>query len=351
MQNGSLSKKNIIINVVVILIVGALSYYYLTSSRVITTSSIKSVKIAHILAVTAFFYLSFLLLALLDRGIYKDFTDKMNYGRCLVNVLTGNLGSAVTPYKLGHFPLMLGYQNKVGVKIGESLSALVKCQVVYSLTSIVAYSILVTALAVGGYTIEFYGQTVSLWLCVGLGLAFHLGVFGAICLLAFVKGIRKFSLSLWAKLLYKLKRITDKDEYVALQTEKLEEYKRQITAVITKIHKYIGSLLIYFVEMLVLGSVQYIAYLIISGESFNIATAFGFYVLYLASSYITNLVPVPGGMGTSELLFPVIFGALIPDKIIGGVLILWRVSTYYLPVIINLIVFSVNFLIFKKGKN
>ncbi len=351
MKDKRLSKRNIIINVAIIIFVALLSFIYLTKSKVITLDSVKAVKWTHVLIVLGLFILAYAVVSLLDLFVYRRFTDRMNYPRCFANSLTGNLGSGITPFKSGHFPLMLYYQNRAGVKFADSLSALVKCQVIYSFTSIIAYFVIVIVLAVGGFFIVFYGKTVSLWLVVSLGLIFHIAVFGCIILLAFIKKLRNFLLLLWAKILLKLKRIQMVEEYVAEKDVKLDEYKKQLIAVFTRIHKYLIHFALYFIHMLILGTVQYVSYLLVSGKAFSISDAFVFYTLNLASAYITNLVPVPGGMGTSELLFPLVFASVIPFEIIGVVLILWRVSTYYLPIIINFIVFTFSCAFLKKKEN
>ena len=93
--------------------------------------------------------------------------------------------------------------------------------------------------------------------------------------------------------------------------------------------------------MFIFGATKYICYLLISGARFTVFGFFSFYVLSLASEYITNVVPVPGGAGASEVVFTYIFESVIPSAILGSVLVLWRSSTYYFAVIIELLWFIV----------
>ena len=69
----------------------------------------------------------------------------------------------------------------------------------------------------------------------------------------------------------------------------------------------------------------------------------------LATTYITNIIPVPGGGGGAEVLFTVIFASVIGNEILGAILILWRVSTFYMVVIFEFIVFILFSII--KGKS
>lgn len=162
------SKKKIIVNVVVAICFAALAAYYLTKSKTITIDSLKKIEFYDYLIVAAFALCYFLILALIDYLIYRTFTLSMTYKKCICNVLLGNLGSSVTPFRSGHFPLMAYYQNGAGVSLSDTLTGFTKCQIVYSVTSIIVYSIIVIVLAATGITIEAERTTVALWLVVFL---------------------------------------------------------------------------------------------------------------------------------------------------------------------------------------
>ncbi len=343
------NKRKIILNVIIVLIVTLFAVYYLTKSDIITTESLKQVKWWNYLIVLGYVFIGFALLSLVDFLIYRTFTRSMNYGKCFVNTISGNLGSGVTPLKSGHFPLMCWYQYNAGVPVYDTATGLIKCQIIYSATSIFLYTIVVLVLAIGGYTLEFYGKTVSLWLVVSLGLIFHVVVFAAIIILAFSPKIQKWALRIWARLLIKLKKIENKDFYIEEKTQKLAIFRQQISIVGKNFCVYIAPIVLYALFMFVSGSVQYFSYLIISKKAFSVSSLFVFYTLNLASAYITNVIPVPGGVGTAEVLFSLVFISVISDSIIGSVLILWRVGTYYTCMLIELVLFVV-FLFLGKGR-
>ncbi len=348
MENKSLSKRNIIINISIILLVTGLVIFYLTKSEVVTAKSIGMIKWYNYIIVFAFFFFALVLVSLVDFFIYRSFTNTMPLGKCLLNTVSGNLGSGITPFKSGHFPLMFYYQNRARVPMGDTVTGLIKCQIIYSATSILVYTVLVTTLGIMGTSIDFYGSTVKLWLVVSLGLGFHLVVFIFIVILAFCRKIQDFILSIWAKFLVKIKKLENVDEYILEKSQRLNLYKEQITIIGKSAYKYLAPCFIYFVFMLISGTVPYLSYLLISGTAFSFSTMFTFYTFYLASGYITNIIPVPGGLGTSEFLFPLVFASVIPNSQIGAVLILWRVASYYLAIIIEFIVFLFAVLIRKK---
>ena len=307
------SKRKIIINVIVVLAITLFAFYYLTKSDVITLEKVRAIKWWNYLTVTAVVFLSFAILSLVDFFIYRTFTNSMPYTKCYVNTLSGNLGSGVTPLKSGHFPLMAYYQYNSGVPVNDTVIGLVKCQIIYSATSIILYTVVVLVLAIGGYTIEFYGSTVKLWLVVMLGLVFHLVVFIAIVILSYSKKVQNKTLGLWAKFLFKIKKIKDKEKYLLEKTEKFNTYRVQLAIIGKNFTKYLAPSFLYAVHLFLFGSIPYVAYLLITGSAFSFSALCMFYTINLASAYITNIIPVPGGVGTAEVLFSLVFASVISD--------------------------------------
>ncbi len=349
-MNKTLNKRKIIINVIVILAITLFAFYYLYRKDVLTAESIKSVEWWNYLTVFLYFLLSMFVLALVDFLVYKTITKSMPLHKCFINTLTGNLGSSVTPLKSGHFPLMAYYQYRAGVEVKDTVTGFVKCQILYSATSIMVYSAIVITLAVKGYTVEFNETNVLLWLIVSLGLIFHVAVFVATVVLSFCLPLQKKVLLIWAKLLFKLKRIKNVNDYVIEKTQKLLIFREQITEIVKRFWKYILPSLLYLAHMLLSGTAQYLAYLLISKSSFSIASLFTFYTLNLASNYITNIVPVPGGVGTAEILFTMVFASVIDNSLLGAVVILWRMATFYIANVFSLALFSVS-IFFGKRKH
>ncbi|MBQ8426205.1 MAG: flippase-like domain-containing protein [Clostridia bacterium] len=350
MSLARINKRKIIINVTVVLAVTLFAFYYLTKSDVIALESVKGVRWWNYLLVIACVFFGFAILSLVDLIIYRSFTKSMNFGKCFVNTLSGNLGSGVTPLKSGHFPLMAYYQHNAGVPINDTVTGLVKCQILYSATSIVLYSVVVTALAIGGYTLVFYGQTVKLWLVVSLGLIFHVAVFTVIVILSYNATIQNKILKLWAKFLLKIKKIENVEEYLAEKSVKFQTYREQLSIIGKNFVKYLLPSFLYAFNLFLTGSIPYISYLLITGSTFSFSALCTFYTLNLASAYITNIIPVPGGVGTSEVLFSLVFASVVSDSYLGSVLILTRVASFYLTIVINLLVFACFLFVKRKQK-
>jgi uncharacterized membrane protein YbhN (UPF0104 family) len=330
-----------IINGVLVLVLTVLAVVYLTRSEVVTAQSIAAIEWSDILIVFCANFLLVALLALIDFYVYRSFCKTMNYGKCLLNTISGRLGSSVTPLRAGHFPLKAYYQHGAGMPPFDTITGLVKCQVVYSFTSIIVYTAFVTALAVSGLTVTVNGITVYLFAVVSVGLAFNAAVFGAICLLSFCPPLaRKFFVFLsW--LAGKFNKSFDKAKFVAEKLERFAVYRAQIGEVARKFYAFIPPMLMYAAHMFGEGFLPYVAYLLLSGSPFEATGAFSFYALYLGATYISNVIPLPGAAGTTEVAFALVFASVLSDPMLGSTLVLWRAGTYYISIVIDLAAFAV----------
>lgn len=341
LKNKKVNKKSIIINAIIILLVAGFTVFYLAKNNIITAQSLSQVGVWQYLALFMLFMFTFCIVSLIDFLVYRKFSKRMNYGRCFVNTLCGNLGSNVTPFRSAHFPMMLYYQSRVGIPLTTSAVALIKCQIIYSITSIIVYMVVAIVLAIMNVTIVFYNVTVALWLVACVGLAFHGAVFVIVVLLAFSKRVQRSFINSTTSIYKKFSKKFNAQEYRAETLAQLEIYREQLLEIIKRAHRYLPHCLMYVVYLILQGSIQYFAYLLLTNAHFDISMLAKFYTLNLTSTYITNVIPLPGGTGTAEVLFSMVFVSVIPDVMMGATIILWRVATYYVPIIIEFIVFTI----------
>jgi uncharacterized membrane protein YbhN (UPF0104 family) len=295
-----------------------------------------------------YFLIGAFLISLVEFLIYRTFTDKMPLNRCFYNTLLGNLGSNVTPFKIAHFPLKFYVQHSFGVPFLDTMTGVVKCQVIHSSTSIIIYTTVVSLLASSKEEIIISGKVFPLFLIISLGLFFHVGAFILTVILSFSLGFQKWALRVVSKIIKKFKKSFNDAEFISEKELELKLFREQIVIIVKKFHRYILPMLLYAFYMFFSEGAIYISYLLITSSPFVLSEFFTFYLLTLASYYISNFVPVPGGAGTTEVVFSMIFLGLISNGIIGSVLILWRISTYYLIVIFEVVLLC--FLpVFKKN--
>ena len=340
--------RKYVINAIIIFIITGLTVFYLFRSKIITAEGVFSIPFYAFVGCFFLFFVGICGVAGVERLVYGTFTDQISYKKSLCTVIFGHFGSSITPFRSGHFPLKAYYHYKAGVSGSVTVTGFLKCQIIYSAVSITVYSAITVYLAISGISAEIGGTQVKLWLVVATGLGFHIVVFLAVIILAFSKRLQSGTLVLVCKIAKKFKKNFDENNFYTVQSEKLAKFKEQIRIIGSSAYKYIAPALLYAVCMAINGGVQYAAYVLIAGEQFAVSGFFTFYVLNLASAYITNVIPLPGAAGTAEALFLLVFSCVLADPLLGKTLVVWRLSTYYLPVVLEFCLFL--FVSFKKRK-
>ncbi len=333
-------KTKYILNAFFALFVGGLAVFYLTRSGVITREALRQISPTSLLVVAGYTLGCFALLALSEHLVYRTVTP-LSYKAAFCNVLYGNLGSNVTPFKCGHFPMMAYYQAQEGIPFSRSLAAITKCQIVFSATSCAVYAILTIALASFGLSVTVAGQPVSLWMVSIIGFTVHLLVVGGLTLLAFTPALQRKIFKLFAILIGRFRKNFDKQAFVNRKSEAAQAYRRQLRILRADFPQILIPAAVYAVCAVAFGSVEYVAYLTVGAASFAWEELFLFYVLHLTAAYVANVIPIPGGVGTSEVLFSLVYAVVIPDRFLGAVLVLWRVGSTYLFVVAEVALFAV----------
>ncbi len=342
------NKKSYVINAIILVLVTGLSIFYLTRSNMLTLENLQALTALSVFVVLLYSLLPVLICALICFLVYRKTVKKWHYGNSVIDGFMGNLGSKITPYKLGHFPFRFYYQAKKQVKFHESLTSLTKTQIIYSVTSVIVYLTFTIVLAVKGTTVQIAGLDLPLWSVFLVGCAFHTGSTVGCFILSFSVTIQNLFITLLAKILFKLKKIKNIEEYVNAEKEKFHMYKEQVVELKNDWLYYLPLAFLYAVQMFISCSIPYIAYLMITGCAFNFNEFLQFYMLALAMNYANNVLPLPGGSGSAEVLFTLVYSVVISNDIVGSVMLLWRFCTFYFPIIVELIIFAV--VAFYKGK-
>lgn len=336
------------VNFFVVFFLTLFSVYYLTKTDVLNSTTFDKISFIDIFLVMLFFLLGLFVLSIVEFLVFRTFTKTMPVQRCYVDCLLGNLGSNVTPLKVAHFPLKFYVQHSFGVPFSDSVTGAVKCQIIYSFTSILVYLTIVISLAVNGQQVIIGESVFPLFLIISFGLFFHIGVFILTVVLAFNVKLQKWVLCTLSKLIKKIKKNFNEEQFIYEKERNLRLFREQISVIVKKFCAYIAPIVLYAIFMFLSESALYFTFLLVTGESFVLSEFFTFYLLTLASYYIANFIPVPGGAGTTEVVVSILFSSIIASEFIGSIIILWRLATYYLIILLEVVLLC--FLpVFKKN--
>jgi uncharacterized protein (TIRG00374 family) len=291
----------------------------------------------------------FLIESLVIFRTFKMSNTNLSFRQALGTYFFGCLGSNITPMKSGHFPLKFYYFSRNKVSFEKSLGIICLNQIIYSSTTIFTYFLLFIFCAVKNTSIVVLNITVYLKYIALIGLVFNIGTMTLVLLMSFNKKFHSLIIRLCAWFLFKFKKITSKEEYAESQREKMLIYKNQILYFVKHFYKFLPSILMYFVFLLLICGTPYVIYLFLTNSTFNISDYLFFFSLNQTMSYITNVIPVPGGTGVAEITFLTIFGLVYPENLIGTGMVIWRVFTYYMPTLIAFLVFVI-FMVKKRNE-
>lgn len=328
--------KKRIADVVIVLAVTAFTVWYLIKKNVFNADSIKNTSAFSLAAVFAVSALSLFLFSLTNYLTVKSNLKGFRLIDAVSDEVFGRLGSSITPFKSGHYPLRVYFYKKRGYDFYESLTVLCKCQIVASVASVINYSVVLAVSAAQGLTISLGDRSAGLWLVMLIGVLFHLFTIALVMLIAFVNPVQKFFINFIAKIKFFKKSKEDKQKYIETETLKYKIYKEQTLLMLKSFYKYILPLAVYTVNMFVTSSTAYAAYLTtVKSATFTLNGFLSFYLLTIGAAYVTNVIPIPGGNGSSEIVFTMVFSAVIGAENIGATLISWRAGSYFLPVIVS----------------
>ncbi len=326
-----------VVNAILIIILTGFTVWYLGKTQIITPSSLRSLKIINCFAVSAWVYLCFLFISLIEKMIYSTFCN-YSYSTAMLTTLHGALGSAVSPLKSAHFPLKVYFQKNGGLTFAQTLTGVTKCQIIFSATSVIVYAILMIFLAFSNAKIVINNKYFPAFWIVGVGFGANLSILVALALISRVEKLRIVLLQSLAFLIKIFNRKLNKSEFIQKKTERLVLFKEQTSEIFSRFYLYFIPSILYVTYMFVSCLAPYVSYLCVSGAIFSVAECFKFYILSLAITYLVNIIPLPGGCVVAEFVFSIVF-APITEQFLSQTLLLWRFSTYYIPTIINLAVF------------
>ena len=336
-----MKNKKIIFNIIFFLVVTALTIYYLISSNIL--SSIKDIGKVKWWGFTTITLVLFLFITCDCFIIYRNMKQirsesKFRYAYGLY--FMGNLGSNVTPWKSAHFPMIGYYLKKKGFNTEENISVMATNQIIYSTTLPVLYTFFFIYSVVNHSYLEVSNMNIPLYIFCLTGIGTNIGYFTALMLMMYNMRFQDFILRIEVKIFNKFKKDFNKEVFILEKKKKMEIYKISANRMWKNIKYNVPSYIAYVLFMLLSFGLPYIIYLVICQKGFNIEEYMYSFLLCQASSYITNIIPSPGGIGTAEFSFITVFSKFMGDSVNLAV-ILYRITTFLLLVIVDFIFFTI----------
>ena len=261
----------------------------------------------------------------------KTMHSKTRFWHSWFDTIIGQYFNCITPSASGGQPMQAYYLVKFGVPLGSAMTALLSRFIVYQFT-LTIYSIIALVIGFNEFGTDLNQK--GLMPFVFIGFAINTAVIIALIGLAVWKNgtlkIANWFISVGVKL-HLVKNPMKWRLYIAREIEKFHNNFKFIKKNIPLIIK---SFILNFIQLTLYFSISYLLYLGfgLKGTSLFQVISYQAFVLMISSFW-----PMPGAMGAAEFGYAGFFGTIFGEYVNVSTL-LWRLFTFYMPIIVGVIV-------------
>ena len=271
------------------------------------------------------------------RRILKGLGEKVSFIKSIKYTLIGFFFSAITPAATGGQPMEIYYMHKEGVAVANGTLALL----------VQLMSMQIVNLSLGIVSIFFNIEVVNnggLIFLSAIGIILNSCALMLLIIGIFSKRLSKGLVNIFVKILkfFRKKNIDKLQEKIEKELLKYQEnstYLKEHKEVILK------SIVITLVQMLSYYMVPFFVYKAYGLNEYGIIR-----IMSIESLLYTTVsaIPSPGSVGVSEGGFLGLYSNVFPAGIISSAMILNRLISFYLVVVVSLVVVLIFTLKYKK---
>lgn len=243
--------------------------------------------------------------------------------------------NAVTPFSTGGQPFQIYVLNKNNVSLPQGTNIIIQESIVHQIAIIlVGFLAIILNLILGICKIE----GVVLWFLI-IGFLANVLILFLLFIVSYSKKINKSLIKIVINLLTFLQLIKKKNELINKLNKKIEDFTNNSKILLKDKKRFVKLIIINCIALFCLYIVPLtILFSLGDYSSFDGMTAI---ILVAFISIISSYIPLPGGMGGQEYLFVLLFDLYIDKPILSTLMLLWRFTTYYLPMIIGAVLFNI----------
>ena len=266
----------------------------------------------------------------------KAFGEKSTFFKNVKYALIGFFFSSITPAASGGQPMQIYYMHKDKISVANATLTL--------LINLSCVQIVTISLALISFIFNYHSLNGAMIGFFILGIMLNLSALSLLIISIFSKRMTKGLINITIKIL-KFFRVKDIEKKQLRFEEELGKYQESATYM--KSHKLLilKTLLTTYLQFIAFYSISYWVYCSFGLSEHHILKMITMQsVLYATVSGI----PSPGAVGVSEGGFLGIFQGIFPETMLNGAMLLNRGVSFYLFVLISLIVVLVNTMREKK---
>lgn len=249
------------------------------------------------------------------------------FSSALKITLAGQFFNGITPFASGGQPAQLYMLHKYSIPIGTGASVLTRKFIIYQ-AALVLYSLIVVM-----FESAYFMHEIPHFAILGLaGFAVNLVVISGLLLLAYRY---KFTMRLAIGFSKFIRRKTKSLTIRRRCTHTLVQLRKFHIQMEKAREKRTAWFVLGFLSMLQLT--LFFSIPLVIGYGFHLTNLSIFYMIGAAAfvSMITAFIPIPGAALGAEGSFFLVYQIFFPSKLVITALLLWRIFTYYVPLLVG----------------
>lgn len=333
MENSK--NKNMIFNLLLILVISFVVIYLLINNNFNEMLPlIKNIRSEYLLLCLIITFLWQLLigisLTIFSRIIKKDYRLSQGF----LNALVATLFNGITPSATGGQIAQTFVFKKQGLQTGDAISVLWTEFIMYQSTMCL-FGLFLIIIKLKFFLTEYS----NLFILVILGFILNSAVIvGLIALAKFYK-LQNFISTKGIDFAYKLHLIKDKEKAIESMNEQLNNFRKEANTLLHHKKEFIICCLLCVLRLTCYYSIPFIVFIALGNKAsldiFINCLAMGSFV-----AIASNLIPIPGASGGTELIFIEMFAHLFGAINAKTAVLLWRFFTYYLLLLVGFIAYT-----------
>lgn len=319
-------RLNIILLVIIAFIVVILS---LKDNFNEVIDSLTSINFLWILIAIIFMILNIFFQSLSQYRFLKEVNNKYSFLSCFKLLSMGMFFNAITPFSSGGQPFMMYILNKEGIKVSDSLSALLQNFITYQFSLIFMGTISIFL----NYKYHFFPNGNLLKNIVLIGYIINILIMAIIVFLSRAKRTNTKLFTNIINFIFKFKFIKNKDKKKEKCIKTLDDFYNSTALLKDNLKNTILSFIYNLLSLLCLYIIP--LFIFYSLGEYNIIDITKSIVLSGYTFLIGSFVPIPGASGGMEYGYMDFFGTITNGGLLSTSMLLWRLITYYLGMLIG----------------
>lgn len=344
-KKSKISKQQIqyLFSILIMIGVTALAVYYVLKDNITETlSTLSSANIYYILIMVGIMLTSYLIEGTVLAIFARSYKRKYRNYQGVLNGLIGSFFSSITPFASGGQFVQAFTFTKQGIKAPNAASILVMSfivsQIAIVIMGILAISIGYSSTIVNMNDITIWGLTISPIAFSSIGFIISCISLGFLFFMSYSKHLHHFILNTCINIGAKLHLIREPEKTRVHLAAQVATFRIELSRLLRNFWVLVITIILEFFKFLCWHMMPFFAGLALGADMSG-----NFFKCIWSNSYlqmITSYIPIPGGSGSTEAGFQILFSSIYNDTAITSAAnLLCRGITFYLTLFIGFFVF------------